>query len=618
MSPDKLSKRRRLMLCLRLPRTKPLTEFFFLLDLPNELIVLICQFLTLEKDINNFSRCSHRLHELLTFNLYRHNIAHYASSALVWAVDRGQAGTVEKMLEHGADPNRCVDPIDHRTPLTMAISANQHTIANLLLESQKCSLDKTDRMGGCPLSVAVSRNNIAVVLSLLKYGVGARMGHTVQSSFRIAMYAGYTDIMHLLLTQAVVDVNDQCHAHGAPFLVHAAYEGRSEALSLLLSRTDINVEVTDRHGNTALMVAAKGGRTQAVKTLLAKGALPYAINKLSESVLSLAARGGRDEVINLLLPYRRVNIESRSAAGLTPLMEAARGGHDSTVRLLLQRGADPNCRDWFQYSALSVAAACRRPSVCRVLLEDGRVDVNVKCSQGRTPLALAISALGYTRFDDPCDYSPMTEKVLEVAQVLLSAADIDPDSEDRYGETPLTHAICFCNTPLVELLLMQDSVEPNAQDRLGRTPLLRAAQRLMQSCPMTDVHHNQCRIITALLDMARVDVNVKDNDGRTALSHAASRGREDIVMVLIQKGADLTIVSNSGMSPLQYAEKELRLCRYGIYGPYSSHGRRYRRREQSRYLPTIAILKKHSETGSTAGLFGRLFRKRGDCNIQRD
>ncbi|KAK1146781.1 hypothetical protein N8T08_002542 [Aspergillus melleus] len=615
MSPDELSKRRRLMLCLRSLRTKPPTEFFFLLDLPNELIVLICQFLALEKDINNFSRCSHRLHELLTFDLYRHNIAHYAGSALVWAVDMGQAGTVAKMLKHGADPNRCVDPIDHRTPLTMAISANQHRIANLLLKSQKCSLDKTDKMGGCPLSAAVSRNNIAVVLSLLNYGAGARMGPTVQSSFRIALYAGYTDIMHLLLTQAVVDVNDQCHTHGAPFLIDAAYEGRSKALSLLLARTDINVEVTDRHGNTALMIAAQRGRTQAVKTLLAKGALPCAINKILESVLSLAARGGRDEVINLLLPDRRVNIESRSAAGLTPLMEAARGGHDSTVRLLLRRGADPNCRDWFQYSALSVAAVCRRPSVCRVLLEEGLVDVNVKCSQGRTPLALAISALGYTRFTYP-DYDPLTaEKVLEVAQVLLSAADIDPDSEDRDGETPLTHAIGFCNTPLVELLLMQDSVKPNAQDRLGRTPLLQAAQRLIQGRPMTDVHDNQCRIITALLDTACVNVNVKDSDGRTALSHAASRGREDIVMVLIQKGADLTIVSNSGMSPLQYAKKELRLCRYGPYGPY---GRRYRRHEQSRYLPTIAILKKYSGTGNTAGLFGRLFRKRGDCNIQRD
>ncbi|KAI9038209.1 uncharacterized protein KD926_011148 [Aspergillus affinis] len=603
MSPDKISRRNRLLRRLSLLRTKPLTEFFFLLDLPNELILFICHFLTLEKDINNFSRCSRRLQDLLTSDLYRHNIIHYAGSALVWAISRGQAGTVEKILRYGGDPNLCVDPIDQRPPLSMAIATHQFEITKLLLESGKCMIEKADLTEGCSLSKAVSQNDLSLVELLLRHGAGAKIGLSVHRAFRIALCCGHTNIMRLMLEQAAIDVNGHCQPYRAPFLNDAARYGRAEPLSLLLACKDLDIENTDIDGNTALMIAAREGKLQAMKTLLARGAIPDAVNKKLESALFLAASRRHDQAVTLLLQDYRVNIESPSEIGFTALMAAARYGHDSTVRLLLQNGADPNRRDHLQYSALSIAAACGKPSTCKILLENGDADVNVQCGKGRTPLSLALYAVGRSPIKQHGKYPPGADKALEVAQVLLSASGIDPDSKDHDGRTPLTYAAGIHSMPLVELLLKQASVQPDTLDNYRRTPLFYATQRRVSPWVLSLNYDEEHRVINTLLDTGRVDVNVKDTGGRTALSHAAEEGREDIVKMLIQKGADPTIVNNSGESPLHYAKKERKHCH---------------RDEKPCYRIMIAILKKHSGTGRSARLLGRMFRKRRECKIQRD
>jgi ankyrin repeat protein len=58
-----------------------------------------------------------------------------------------------------------------------------------------------------------------------------------------------------------------------------------------------------------------------------------------------------------------------------------------------------------------------------------------------------------------------------VVKLLLAADDVDPDSKNAAGRTPLSEAAERGNGEVVKLLLADDHVDSVSQDRNGRTPL---------------------------------------------------------------------------------------------------------------------------------------------------
>ena len=86
--------------------------------------------------------------------------------------------------------------------------------------------------------------------------------------------------------------------------------------------------------------------------------------------LRWAAGAGQKEIVQLLL-WQKVDIDTVSVDGVTPLMLAALKGIQDIVILLLDKGADIDKRDNNGLSALSRAIGYGRESVVRVLLERG-------------------------------------------------------------------------------------------------------------------------------------------------------------------------------------------------------------------------------------------------------
>jgi len=64
-----------------------------------------------------------------------------------------------------------------------------------------------------------------------------------------------------------------------------------------------------------------------------------------------------------------------------------------------------------------------------------------------------------------------------VVKLLLAKADIDPDSMDNYGRTPLSLAAWYGHEEAVKLLLAKADVDSNSKDNYGRTPLSWAAEK---------------------------------------------------------------------------------------------------------------------------------------------
>lgn len=116
----------------------------------------------------------------------------------------------------------------------------------------------------------------------------------------------------------------------------------------------IGINVTDEHGQTALMLAADGGHVGTVKLLLQHGASPDLQNRLGGTALMLASFNGHIEVVTELLKAG-ADVNAKSKNGYTALMEASVKWTETSVpiiNLLLDQKADINAQDIDGFTAL--------------------------------------------------------------------------------------------------------------------------------------------------------------------------------------------------------------------------------------------------------------------------
>jgi ankyrin repeat protein len=50
-----------------------------------------------------------------------------------------------------------------------------------------------------------------------------------------------------------------------------------------------------------------------------------------------------------------------------------------------------------------------------------------------------------------------------------------------------------------------------------------------------------------------MDVNLRDHNGYTALHHAAARGDNELILYMVEQGADVTVVSRRGQTTADMA-----------------------------------------------------------------
>ncbi|WP_233849327.1 ankyrin repeat domain-containing protein [Paraburkholderia sp. HD33-4] len=146
---------------------------------------------------------------------------------------------------------------------------------------------------------------------------------------------------------------------GMPLLVIAAREKSDKVAAALLANPKTDIEIQDKAGENAMMMAALVGDLNFVNLLIAKDA---EVNKKGWAPLHYAAANGHDDVVKVLLDHSAY-VDAGSPNGTTPLMMAARGGHVSTVKLLLDNGADLSVKNQIGMTALDFAKTYKEPDV---------------------------------------------------------------------------------------------------------------------------------------------------------------------------------------------------------------------------------------------------------------
>jgi ankyrin repeat protein len=339
--------------------------------------------------------------------------------------------------------------------------------------------------------------------------------------------------------------------HCRTLVSFAAGEGHKDIVKLLLEK-GVEADLKDsRSGRGPLSWAAEKGHEGIVILLLENDTVdPDSQDKEGRTPLSLAAGAGHEVVVKLLLK-KRVDAESECKQTRTPLWWAVSQGQGAVVKLLLENGVDADWKDWGGMTALSWAAYFGHVAVVKLLLDQG-VDTDTKDNAGRTPLMWAIGFKHETVVKvllENLEKRVGAQKLLlwaaengykVIVTLLLENNNVDPDSKDEKGRTPLSWAAEKEHEDIVTLLLENGSTNLDSKDKEGRTPLSFSAEAGHEA-------------IVKLLLAFGVNADSKDNYGWTPLSFAADAGHEAVVKLLLTMRVDANSRDNHGRTPLLFA-----------------------------------------------------------------
>lgn len=150
-------------------------------------------------------------------------------------------------------------------------------------------------------------------------------------------------------------------------LLMVAVRHKNAKLVYLLIDAGAKLNLRNKYGETAIMLASYNGLYNIVEKLYIKGA---EIKHPGWNPLLYAAAGGHPKIIQLLLDGG-APIDSTSDNGTTALMMAARGNHSDTVKILLKNGANPNISNDSGGTALKWAAGREYHNTAELLKNGG-------------------------------------------------------------------------------------------------------------------------------------------------------------------------------------------------------------------------------------------------------
>jgi ankyrin repeat protein len=493
------------------------------------------------------------------------------SSAVADAAMRGDVTAVAKLIEQHADVN-AAQP-DGSTALHWAVYRGDVATAKALVKAG-ASVTQASREGATPLSLACQTGSVEMVRLLLD--AGAEPNETLpngETALMMAARTGNPEPM-LLLIERGARVNVAENLRGTTPLMWAAANEHPEAVKVLLEHgADVGTlsKVVPRGRRPYLAPTVQSRLNEFVNEIGQAGRRATSDSRLGdvppddpreaarlaaqreravkalETAPGPAAIGGSDDVD---FPQPQSNRPVELWGGVTALVFAARQGDLESAKLLLEHGADVNQQTEGGWTPLLVAVQNRYYELAEFLLEHG-ADPSIQNKGGWSPLYIATDNRNIEGGDYPTRKPDRDH--LEIIKLLLEhGADVNTrmhsSTETRTvfthqwlyeeGATPFLRAAQSSDLVLMKLLL-EHGADPNLTTDDRTTPLMVASGiGWVEGVTYEWSRDANVETVEMLLDLG-LDVNARNSEGRTALMGAAHKGRNEIVQLLVDRGADL-------------------------------------------------------------------------------
>ncbi len=275
---------------------------------------------------------------------------------------KGDEEFTARLLSWGADSEaRCTDG---RAPLHEAAVRGHIEIAAQLL-AHGAQTAPCDSSLETPLHLAAETCQPEIVALLLRNGADLsardRFGHT---PLHLAAFRQCENVVRVLL-DAGADPNAADSYGSTPLHDAASGFGRGSPIVQLLAEAGADVNALDRDGRSPLRLAMACSHEDVARALLSLGARHDAFT---------AAASGNIEALKGLLARSVWEARQRDRFGRTPLHWAAEFGQAETARLLVEEGADPEAKDSEGRTPLALALTGKYELVAQILRDHGRTE----------------------------------------------------------------------------------------------------------------------------------------------------------------------------------------------------------------------------------------------------
>ena len=518
-------------------------------------------------------------------------------TALHWAADNGDAALARVLIYAGAN----LGPLtrnDAYTPMHMAARGGHAEVIALLLEAGTDPAVATSRTGVTPMHLAAKAGSGEALRALAAGGaeVDARDHQWGQTPLIFA--AGFNRLVAVnTLVELGADVSlteNVLHMPTRHAVDRAARAARNEVLESFRAQSDN----PDLWAPTPQQVQAASEAAWRVQALPPAEIIGKATEQqMTENQLALLET-------NALSYHEMVG----NQGGLTALLHASRDGYRDVVRALLDAGADVNqVSAGERNSPLLIAAINGHFDLMLELLERG-ADPRLADLSGATPLFAALNTqyAPKTRYPQQQAFKQQETTHLQVMEALLDAG-ADPNvqldrhlwyleynfaqlSVNMWGATPFWRAAHGTDEKAMRLLLQYgadptiparrppsrrrggygggggDRVDPSGLPPVptggpGVFPI-HAASGVGYSggdgagrAGVSHIHvpNGWMPSVKLLVEEVGADVNARDHNGYTPLHFAAARGDNDLILYLVEKGADVMVVSRRGQTVVDMA-----------------------------------------------------------------
>ena len=151
---------------------------------------------------------------------------------------------------------------------------------------------------------------------------------------------------------------------GEPMLSLAIRDKSNDVIYFLISNKLTDVDLSNKHGETPLMIASIEGNLPVVKALVQQR--KAMIDHIGWTPLHYACAKGHLDVAQFLINKGAI-IDSLSPGDTTPLMMAVQSGNEPLIKLLLDKGADLQIRNSVGLSAIDIAVIYEKPWIAEGL-----------------------------------------------------------------------------------------------------------------------------------------------------------------------------------------------------------------------------------------------------------